>query len=112
MTGELPFQLPLALAASSGNIHMLQLLLRHGAEVTLTDSHGNNILHTLVILSIRRPKAACTMYTCLMENITDEGILRRLHEAHSGKDLTALELAAEHLYTRNTTLDPLYRSCV
>ena len=95
MNGEL-FNFPLALAASSGNTHMLQLLITHGADVALTDSHGNNILHSLIILFIRCPKAACAMYTCLMENITKDGVLQKLHEAYNNNGLTALELAAEH----------------
>jgi hypothetical protein len=98
MAGTLQLQLPLALAAASANTELLQLLLSHGADVSLTDSRANNILHSLVLLSIHSPVVACDMYRWLMQQSVcgDKAVVRHLHAACNDKGLSALELAAAH----------------
>ena len=41
-------ELPLSVAALTFNKDMVDLLLKHGAEISHTDSTGDTVLHTLV----------------------------------------------------------------
>ncbi len=36
---------PLMVAAENGHIEVVELLLKHGADLSVTDARGNNILH-------------------------------------------------------------------
>lgn len=40
---------PLGYAAVSGYLEMFQLLLKHGADIEITDKFGNNIFHIIAI---------------------------------------------------------------
>ena len=96
LDGELQFKLPVALAAASGNTDMLQVVMSHGADVTRTDSSGNSILHSLVILSIRFPTRACVVYQYLVDSMTDRDRLQLMHRTSNDTGQTPLDLAAIH----------------
>ena len=74
---------------------LFSIFYRYGADITLTDCHGNNILHSVVLLTIDYLQEACEMYRYIMENI-DNQTSKQLHGACNVTGLTVLELAAEH----------------
>ncbi|XP_078467650.1 transient receptor potential cation channel subfamily V member 5-like [Lampetra planeri] len=82
----------LSFAASTGNLEMVRLLLKHGARVCAQDSQGNTVLHTLVLHKNRI--IACQMYDFILAN-TQRGKGQPCPEAVLNcKGYTPLKLAA------------------
>ena len=90
---KLLFELPLALAACSGNTEMLITVMELIRDMNQQDGSGNNIIHCLVLLSDEHPVVACDMYSTLMSH-TDHSIRLKLLTTENQEQLTALSLAA------------------
>ena len=90
---DLEFELPLALAALSGNEEVLKMLTEHGCSYHNNDRKGNNIMHCLVLISKDDAKKACLVYGYIIGQLSceDKAILL----SHKNVDgLTPLDLAA------------------
>ena len=90
---KLLFELPLALAACSGNTDMLITVMELIRDMSQQDGSGNNIIHCLVLLSEEHPLVACGMYNTLMSHI-DHSIKLKLLTTENHEQLTALSLVA------------------
>ena len=89
----LMFELPLALAACSGNSDLLKTVMKLVINMRQEDSSGNNILHCLVLLADEHPAVACDMYNVLIEH-ADVDIKKKLLGAKNQQQHTPLSLAA------------------
>ena len=87
------FELPLALAVCSINTDMLITVMELIRDMNQQDGSGNNIIHSLVLLSDENPVVACDMYSMLMSH-TDHSINIKLLTTKNQEQLTALSLAA------------------
>ena len=87
------FELPLVLAACSGNTDMLITVMELITDMNQRDGSGNNIIHCLVLLSDEHPVVACEMYNTLMSHI-DQNMKLKLLTTENHNQLTALSLAA------------------
>ena len=92
---DLMFELPLALAATSGKREMLLEVFKLCDDVCQKDSATNNIVHCLVVLSDRHPRVACHMYKSLMKELKDVDSKKTLLYARNTAQQTALSLAAD-----------------
>ena len=90
---KLLFELPLALAACSGNTDMLISVMELIRDMNQQDGSGNNIIHCLVLLSDEHPVVAGDMYSTLMSHI-DQSMKLKLLTTTNHEQLTALSLAA------------------
>ena len=90
---KLLFELPLALATSSGNSDMLISVMEMIRDMNQQDGAGNNIIHCLVLLSDEHPVVACDMYNTLISHI-DHNMKLKLLTTENQEQLTALSLAA------------------
>ncbi|ELU02919.1 hypothetical protein CAPTEDRAFT_191200 [Capitella teleta] len=95
-TKTFSFHLPLALTMCNGSEDLLKTMIEGGADVLQTDVDGNNVIHSLVELSIRHPQQALDMYHTLLEDLVADKISRQklLLSANSSK-LTPLDYASE-----------------
>ena len=66
---KLLFELPLALAACSGNTEMFITVMDLIRDMNQQDGSGNSIIHCLVLLSDEHPVVACDMHNTLMSHI-------------------------------------------
>ena len=73
------FELPLSMAASSGNFAAVELLLEHGASLFTQDTAGNNLLHDLVTLSQHQPALAVGVFHSLCQHL---GVISNTEEKH------------------------------
>ena len=89
----LAFETTIALAACSGNPLIVDTVLIHGCTYYHEDTSSNNIMHSLVVMSVDNPKRACSMFHHMMGKLTTDQKCKLLF--HENKDhLTPLELAA------------------
>ena len=91
--GQKLLELPLALAACSGNTEMLITVMELIKDMNQQDGSGNNIIHSLVLLSDEHPVVVCDMYSTLMSH-TDHSMRQKLLTTENQEQLTALSLAA------------------
>ena len=91
------FEYPLALAASSGNPEVVDILIQNGVDLCRTDTKGNSILHNLVLLSKEQPDVAVAMFKHIGYSIgmnTGTELKHRLAFIENNEGETALEQAA------------------
>ena len=93
--GKLNFELPLALAACSGNVDMFTTVIEQISDKSQQDTRGNNIIHCLVMLADDHPVLACHMYNTLMSQTTDPDTRLKLLSSENSQKHTALSLAGE-----------------
>ena len=85
-------ELPLSFAASDGNLEMADILIKHGADLSLEDAYGNNALHMCVIYE------RVEMYDHLVQKwiaiVGNEDCCVQLWKRPNAMGLTCLALAA------------------
>ncbi|XP_075113726.1 transient receptor potential cation channel subfamily V member 6-like [Leptodactylus fuscus] len=81
----------LSFAACVGNAELVRLLLLHGADPAVRDSHGNTILHILALQPNKM--SACQMYD-LIVNYHKEKSGPGLEDTFNNDGLTPLKMAA------------------
>ena len=91
------FQLPISLATLSLKNDCLELLLDNGASLFSVDTNGNNIIHTLVLLSKRDATFATQTYKCILSRIQSVDAKYNLVVAENKAGFTPLDLAAKEL---------------
>ena len=97
-TLALCFEYALAMAASSGNVEVLDILLNNGANLFYQDSKRNGILHSLVLISDDKPNIAIAMLHTISSHF---GALTNVERKHrlafmvNNDGDTALDLAAK-----------------
>ena len=87
------FQLPLALACTSGSEEVVDVLIEHGCNIFTRDSFGENVIHSLVRFSEKKPEEAVKMFQHIISLLT---ILERknLLRVQNERGLFPLDLAA------------------
>ena len=105
--------LPIAMAALSGNLELIELLLENGADLQQTDARGNNILHCLVLLTHEQRRLAYSMFRKVLASVASLDDKRALALAENKRGHTPLDLAAQESAPRIVKyllrLDGVYR---
>ncbi|XP_072280902.1 transient receptor potential cation channel subfamily V member 6-like [Pyxicephalus adspersus] len=81
----------LSFAACVGNAELVRLLLQHGANAEVKDSHGNTVLHILALQPNKM--SACQMYDLIL-GYHKEKFGPGLEEINNDDGLTSLKMAA------------------
>ena len=89
------FELPLALACSSGNPDLVRAMLARGTRLKTCDSTSDNVIHSLVRLSQKAPRRALAMYSLLMEEICDGESKTYLLRTPNSEGKLPIDLAAK-----------------
>ncbi|CAH1791751.1 unnamed protein product [Owenia fusiformis] len=94
--GAFTFELPLALAASSGNTDMFEEVIMNGANLLSVDSYGNNIVHCLAIMAGISPFQSANMFNHLLQHTQSELHRQALLFQENKEMLTPLDIAVKN----------------
>lgn len=89
------YKLPLAIACLSGDIEVVNLLLRYGIRICASDSFGSTVLHSLAMISKTRPQFAIRVYDILLSHIHLIGDKYDFVTQVNNAGFTALDIAAK-----------------
>lgn len=97
----LPGELPLSLAACTNQPHMVEFLMDNDhqrADPKMRDSHGNTVLHALVVVadnSEDNTEFIASMYDCILVNAARLHPDLKLEDIKNNRGLTPLTMAAK-----------------
>ena len=107
------FELPLALCTFSGQLSRYKSLVHHGANIFSTDKNGNNIIHSLVVLSENNPQNALDFFRLTMGLCHSSSEKNILLLSRNFAGVQPLELAAKmclpELFREIFLTDNVYR---
>lgn len=101
MFSFLPGELPLSLAACTNQPHMVEFLMDNDhqrADPKMRDSHGNTVLHSLVVVadnSEDNTEFITSMYDCILVNAARLHPELKLEDIKNNRGLTPLTMAAK-----------------
>lgn len=96
-----PGELPLSLAACTNQPSVVDFLMDNQyqpADASQTDSHGNTVLHALVIVADNSPENTAfitSMYDCVLVTAAKLNLKLRLEDIANKKGLTPFKMAAK-----------------
>lgn len=92
---KLQFELPMAVAAASGDLDTVMLLLKHCSNLHSVDSKMCNICHNLITLARDKPHEAVQFYKVIMQACESPEEKCTLATAKNAEGYTPLSLAAK-----------------